>query len=81
VPWPRHWIISYKFQLRRALLIDWILHPRRPPPEVPMVAFHGDPRPIAMATGWLSSLREFPHVWIGRVRWMHDYWKRYNRVD
>jgi hypothetical protein len=76
-PWPRHWIISYKFQLRQPLLVDWFLRPKAPGRETPMVAFHGDPRPIDMAMNWHSSLREFPHVWIGPVRWMRDYWRRY----
>ena len=76
-PWPRHWIISYKFQLRQPLLLDWLLNPRKPGPDIPMVAFHGDPRPIDMATRWHSSLREFPHVWIRPVGWMRDYWARY----
>ena len=79
-PWPRHSIISYKFQLRRPLIADWFLHPKVPPKQVPMVAFHGDPRPLAMAVGWHSSAREFPHVWIGPVRWMRDYWRRYSHT-
>jgi hypothetical protein len=80
-PWPRRWVLSYKYQLRRPLVLDWVLHPKVPPVDVPVIAFHGDPRPIDMATKWHSSLPEFPHVWIGPVRWMRDYWRRFSRAE
>ena len=81
-PWPKGRVISFKYALRQPLLKDIFVHPKAPPPHASILAFHGDPRPLDFATNWLSSRRELPHVWVGRVKWFRDYWARYSdRAD
>jgi hypothetical protein len=77
MPWPPGWVTSFKYSLRQPLVIDLFRPPRRPDPDSAVIAFHGDPRPIDMATRRMSSLNELPHVWFGPVGWVREYWQRY----
>ena len=77
-PWPDKTICSVKYHLFRPLLQSYFRHPMPPPEQISIVAFHGDPRPLDMATKLLSSKNEFPHVWIGKVKWLRDYWEKYS---
>lgn len=72
--WDFEWVISYKLQLRRPILIDLFLPPKKPAPHIPVVAFHGDPRPIDLVHRGHSSMRELPHFWRGPVKWVRKYW-------
>lgn len=72
-PWPEAWIVSFKRHLRRPVGLGLILPPRRPPPEVRIVAFHGEPRPKALVRkGWWGVA---PHLGRGPVDWVADYWR------
>ena len=79
--WPIGSVASFKYHLRQPLIRDIFVHPPPPPKSAPILAFHGNPRPLDMATKIHSSRRELPHVWIGRIKWFRDYWEKYNRVD
>lgn len=72
--WDSEWVISFKLHLRRPILIDLFLPPKEPAPHIPVVAFHGDPRPIDLVHRGHSSARELPHFWRGPVKWVHKYW-------
>jgi len=76
--WPSGSVISYKISLRRPLGVSIFTHPKPPPKNSPVVAFHGDPRPYDLVNNWHSSYSELPHVWIGHVAWIRDYWKKYS---
>ena len=76
--WPEKSICSFKYHLRRPLIVDICLHPLLPPKEVSIIAFHGAPRPIDLALNWHSSSFELPHIWLGRVKWVRDYWSKYS---
>jgi len=73
-PWPHEWIASFKRHLRRSVLIDRFLPPRRPEPAVRVVAFHGHPRPIDVISEGRYNYEHFPHFGIGPVDWVRDYW-------
>lgn len=73
-PWAYEWVVSFKLQLRRPIIVDLFLPPKQPAPHVPVVAFHGDPRPIDLVNPGHSTLREFPHFWRAPVAWVRDYW-------
>lgn len=79
-PWPDKTICSVKYHLFRPLMQSYFRHPIPPPAQISIVAFHGDPRPLDMATKLLSSKNEFPHVWIGKVKWLRDYWDKYSHL-
>ncbi len=71
--WPQGVAISFKYALRRPVVIGWFLPPHRPAPENVILAFHGEPRPIDLVKrGWWGI---FPHVGRGPVRWIADYWR------
>lgn len=77
-PWADKTICSLKYHLRRPIWQSFWRHPMRPPEDISVVAFHGDPRPIDMVQKMHSSLREFPHMWFGKVKWVRDYWKTFS---
>jgi len=74
-PWPAGWVIHYKYNLRQPLGWDLIRHPTPPPADCSVLAFSGRPRPHELATKWMSSLSEFPHIRLGRVNWFRRYWQ------
>lgn len=78
-PWPDRTICSLKYDLRQPVLLSPFRHPENPGNRAPILAFHGDPRPLDMIENRISSAREFPHMWIGKVRWVHAYWQKYAR--
>lgn len=73
--WPSDWVISFKRHLRRPVGIDRILAPRAPLPGCRIVAFHGEPRPIALT--WAGNWAEFPRFGTGPVDWVAEYWQRH----
>jgi hypothetical protein len=73
--WPAEWIVSFKRHLRRPLLVDRFLPPRRPPAGARFLAFHGRPRPIDLVRD--GSWARFPRAGRGPVDWMRDYWLRH----
>lgn len=75
--WPQDWVISFKRWLRRPIGIDLVLEPKRPPEHAGMIAFHGDPRPIALLRPGNAFWDRFPHLGHGQVGWMKDYWTQY----
>lgn len=72
--WPESWVISFKKHLRRPLLVDRFLPPREPDPGTKIVAFHGTPRPIAVARAGTKAWARFPRAGRGPIPWVRDYW-------
>lgn len=75
-PWPPGWVVSFKRHLRRPVGLDLFLPPRRPPAGTRVVAFHGEPRPKALAAAD-ARWGEFPHYGRGAVAWVRDYFEAY----
>jgi hypothetical protein len=73
--WPLGWVVHYKYNLRQPLLVDIFRHPLPPPETASVVAFSGKPRPHELSDSYFSSLKEFPHLRIGKVRWFREYWQ------
>lgn len=73
--WPSHWVLSFKRHLRQPLGLDRLRPPRRPPNDARVIAFHGEPRPIALAKG--GTWAKFPRAGRGPVDWVRDYWQEY----
>jgi hypothetical protein len=73
--WPAEWIVSFKRHLRRPLLVDRVLPPRRPPETAKFIAFHGRPRPIDLVRP--GKWAQFPRGGRGPVDWMREYWLRH----
>ena len=73
--WPPGWVISFKRWLRRPLLIDLVMQPKRPDSNTGMVAFHGIPRPISLINRNQMFWDRFPHLGHGVVSWMREYWE------
>ena len=73
--WPHGTTISFKYDLRRGILAQIFLEPRKPKPNNIILAFHGEPRPIDLVkSGWWGIA---PHLGRGPVSWMRDYWVRH----
>lgn len=73
-PWPHDWIVSFKRHLRRPILVDRFLPPRRPDSTVRVVAFHGHPRPIDVISAGAYNYEHFPHYGRGPIDWVREYW-------
>jgi len=73
--WPKDWVLSFKYHLRRPALAGLILPPPKPATKNKVIAFHGEPRPIDLVKGGLWGIG--PHWGLGRVKWMVDYWRRH----
>lgn len=73
--WPTGTVISFKRFLRRGLGRDLFESPQPPGPNVAIVAFHGAPRPIDLVTTKVWG--QFPHIGLGPVPWVQEYWKKY----
>ena len=71
---PDGWVISFKRWLRRPMGVDLFLPPKSPPETTKIVAFHGDPRPIALVSERAGFWDRFPHMGHGQVAWVRDYW-------
>jgi len=76
--WPDAWLQSFKYHLRRPLVLDRVLHPRAPTSKI--LCFHGRPRPIDLIDPPVGNWDRFPHYGRGRVPWMVDYWTKYGGV-
>lgn len=72
--WPAEWVISFKRHLRRPMFVDLFLPPQPPGPEVRIVTFHGDPRPITLVPEKAGFWDRPPHMGRGQVKWVADYW-------
>lgn len=72
--WPQGLVISFKRWLRRPVGLDLFLPPKAPPVGTGMVAFHGEPRPIALIRPGNARWDRLPHLGRGQVGWMRDYW-------
>jgi hypothetical protein len=72
--WPEGWVPSFKRWLRRPIGLDLVLPPKEPPETARIVAFHGDPRPIALVPERAGFWDRFPHMGHGQVGWVRDYW-------
>ena len=72
--WPQSWLVSFKYHLRRPLVIDRFLPPSQPPDHAKMVVFHGRPRPIDLINPPNGNWDRFPHYGSGGVEWMRRYW-------
>ena len=72
--WPEGWVLSFKRYLRRAIGVDLFLPPLAPPDSARIIAFHGDPRPIALVPERAGFWDRFPHLGHGQVGWVRDYW-------
>lgn len=72
--WPAEWVISFKRHLRQPMFIDLFRPPRAPGPEVKIVTFHGDPRPITLVPEKAGFWDRPPHMGHGQVKWVADYW-------
>ncbi|MBT8460302.1 MAG: hypothetical protein KJN60_11575, partial [Boseongicola sp.] len=79
-PWRAGAVSSFKYDLRRPVLVDLFLPPRKPPASSPLLAFHGHPRPMDLVSRRVSRKEEFPHVWFGPVSWFADYWHKHNHL-
>jgi len=75
--WPQPWVVSFKYHLRRPLIIDRFLEPHQPPSTAKIVAFHGRPRPIDLIRPPKGNWDRFPHYGSGAVTWMQSYWQRF----
>lgn len=75
--WPDEWIISFKYHLRRPLIIDRFLEPKVPLPGTKILAFHGRPRPIDLIHPPEGNWDRFPHYGSGAVSWMQRYWQQH----
>ena len=75
--WPQDWLVSFKYHLRRPLLVDRFLGPKPPGPTVKAICFHGNPRPIDLIRPPAGNWDVFPHYGHGQVPWMVDYWTRH----
>jgi hypothetical protein len=73
--WPKDWVLSFKYHLRRPALTGLVLAPPAPKPENRVIAFHGEPRPIDLVNGGVWGIG--PHWGLGRAKWMVDYWRRH----
>jgi len=75
--WPEPWVISFKYHLRRPLIVDRFLEPKAPPAGTKILAFHGRPRPIDLIHPPAGNWDRFPHHGSGTVSWMQDYWQQH----
>ncbi|MDQ2094430.1 hypothetical protein [Rhodalgimonas zhirmunskyi] len=71
--WPREWLVSFKWHLRRPALVGLVLPPRAAPDSCRVIAFHGDPRPIDLVRPGMWGIG--PHWGRGSVPWAVDYWR------
>ena len=74
--WPDEWVISFKYHLRRPLIVDRFLEPKAPPPGTKIIAFHGRPRHIDLIHPPAGNWDRFPHHGSGAVSWMQQYWQQ-----
>jgi len=72
--WPQEWLVSFKYHLRRPLLVDRFLPPRIPSKQARLLIFHGKPRPVDLARPPKGNWDVFPHFGSGAVPWIKSYW-------
>lgn len=75
--WPQEWLVSFKYHLRRPLILDRFLSPAPPPAAARLLIFHGKPRPVDLVRPPKGNWDVFPHHGTGAVPWMRSYWKEH----
>jgi len=75
--WPQEWLVSFKYHLRRPLLVDRILPPKIPSKQARLLIFHGKPRPVDLARPPKGNWDVFPHFGSGAVPWIKSYWEEH----
>ena len=78
--WPQEWLVSFKYHLRRPLLVDRFLPPRAPPKAARLLIFHGKPRPLDLARPFNGNWDVFPHHGSGVLDWMREYWDEHSAM-
>ena len=78
--WPHGWGVSFKYHVRRPLVVDRFLGPKRLQLPVNVLVFHGKPRPIDLARPFKGNWDRFPHHGSGVVDWMRDYWDEHSVI-
>ncbi len=73
--WQDGKVVSFKRHLCHRYGIGMIAAPASPPPGASVVAFHGRPRPSE--TMEKPVWGPFPHIHIGRVPWIEEYYRRF----
>jgi hypothetical protein len=75
--WPQEWLVSFKYHLRRPLLVDRFLPPKIPSKPARLLIFHGKPRPVDLARPPKGNWDVFPHFGSGAVPWIKSYWEEH----
>lgn len=75
--WSQTSVASFKYHLRRPLLLDRLMEPKQPKNGTSVIAFHGRPRPIDLIRPPRGNWDVFPHYGSGSVSWMRAYWLKY----
>lgn len=80
--WNADWVISFKRHLMALPVLNRFVKPSEPWPEVKIVAFHGDPRPIHVVPDndqvWG---RKWSRYGRGAVPFVRNYWLKYGGTD
>ncbi len=75
--WPHPWVISFKRHLLAAPLLNRFIKPANPGPDVKIVAFHGDPRPIHVVSDKNQPWGKWSRYGRGAVPFVRNYWLKY----
>lgn len=75
--WPEGWVRSFKRHVARRNGRDLLTNPPHPK-DVPIIAFHGRPRPADLIQTGIWGL--FPHLGRGPVGWVRDYWEHHRAI-
>ena len=75
--WPEKWVCSFKRQLVPMYPLNKIFTPWRPPKNVSIVAFHGQPDlPQAIAGYYFKYNKPVkPHLTCLPTKWIAEYWR------
>jgi hypothetical protein len=77
--WPDGWICSFKRHVARRWGRDILSNPARPSSGASIIAFHGKPRPAdLLRSGFWGG---FPHLGLGPVTWVKQYWDHHRAID
>jgi hypothetical protein len=76
--WPTGWVRSFKRHVARRNGLDMLAYPSRPASDVPVIAFHGRPRPADLIRKGIWGT--FPHIGRGPVGWVKEYWDHHRTI-
>lgn len=79
--WHPDWVISFKRHLLAAPIVNRFVKPSEPSPEVKIVAFHGDPRPIHVVPDNGQRWGKWSRYGRGAVPFVRNYWLKYGGSD